>query len=334
MKYSNTAKFIKKSQEIHNKYDYSKVEYVDSKTKVCIICPTHGEFWQTPNSHLSGHGCPVCSSNKLSKEEFLTRSRNLHENKYDYSCVNFVNTDTSVSIICPEHGMFLQKPSKHLSGHGCPKCGIKKSYEKQKMSQLSFLEKCKNIQEENPNISFTNVIYKSMKEKITLYCKKIDCYGNEHGKFKILPYNLLNGQLCPKCKYEKISLKNSSNTIDFIKKARKVHGDKYDYSKVEYVNAHTKVCIICPIHGEFWQKPNNHLIGYSCKQCANEITASKNENEIKKFLKDFYFGILKTNNRNLLKKFELDIFAPDKNIAIEYDGLYWHSNLKKIRIII
>ena len=66
------------------------------------------------------------------------------------------------------------------------------------------------------------------------------------------------------------------NTLEqFIEKARKVHGNKYDYSKVEYVNTNTKVCIICPIHGEFWQTPNSHLQGYGCKKCTYSSISKK-----------------------------------------------------------
>ena len=73
-----TQEFIQKARKIHgNKYDYSRVDYVKSKSKVCIVCPKHGEFWQTPNDHLSGKGCRKCKYatvyNKLSEEEFIQK---------------------------------------------------------------------------------------------------------------------------------------------------------------------------------------------------------------------------------------------------------------------
>ena len=117
--------FINKSNEIHkNRYDYSKVEYVNNKTKVCIICPEHGEFWQRPDKHLAGHGCTFCfSTYRKTTEEFIKNAHEIHGDRYDYSkTVYGQNNREPVCIICPEHGEFWQKPDKHLAGHGCPKC--------------------------------------------------------------------------------------------------------------------------------------------------------------------------------------------------------------------
>ena len=123
--------FIKDARDVHgDKYDYSKVHYVNSKTKVCIICHEHGEFWQNPNSHLQGHGCFKCKCDKLreektsSKEEFIKKSREKHGDKYDYSKVHYMNAFTKVCIICPEYGNFEQTPNSHLNGSACPKCNL------------------------------------------------------------------------------------------------------------------------------------------------------------------------------------------------------------------
>lgn len=126
MKYLTTEQFIKKAQQIHNnKYDYSKVEYVNNRTKVCIICPEHGEFWQTPNSHLNGNGCSSCKGlKKLTTKEFIERAKQVHGNKYDYSKTIYVNKRTKVCIICPIHGEFYQTPHNHVyQKQGCPECG-------------------------------------------------------------------------------------------------------------------------------------------------------------------------------------------------------------------
>ena len=121
--------FINKSKKTHgNKYDYSKVEYNGIFKKVCIICPKHGEFWQTPHSHLHGSGCPKCSHEKIQditkqcSNEFIEKSQKIHGNKYDYFKVAYKNAITKVCIICPKHGEFWQTPNKHLNGQGCPKC--------------------------------------------------------------------------------------------------------------------------------------------------------------------------------------------------------------------
>lgn len=119
-----TEEFIAKSREVHgDKYDYSKTVYVNQTTDVVITCPKHGDFLQRPNNHYMGAGCPSCSGNRrLTTEKFIERAKNVHGNKYDYSKVVYVNNKTKVSIICPEHGEFLQSPDKHLQGRGCPGC--------------------------------------------------------------------------------------------------------------------------------------------------------------------------------------------------------------------
>ena len=130
-----TEEFIARAKAVHgDKYDYSKVEYVDSKTKVCIICPEHGEFWQKPKNHLSGYGCPICSGRKKMRTiDFIKRAKQVHGDKYDYSKTEYKGNTEKISIICPEHGEFWQRSGNHLRGVGCPKCGLIKSSSKQKI---------------------------------------------------------------------------------------------------------------------------------------------------------------------------------------------------------
>lgn len=127
MRKLTTEEFIKRARAIHgDKYDYSKVVYVNSYTKVCIICPKHGEFWATPNNHLRGKGCKMCNVGVVwDTESFISRIIETRGNRYDYSKVNYTDGKTKVCIICPEHGEFWQSPSHHLQGQGCPKCSGK-----------------------------------------------------------------------------------------------------------------------------------------------------------------------------------------------------------------
>lgn len=120
---SNTQEFIEKAKRIHgDKYDYSKVDYKDAKTKVCIICPKHGEFYQTPDRHLRGQGCPKCSGKNKTTEEWIEQAKHIHKNRYNYSNSIYINSITPIKIICPIHGEFQQLPANHLNGHGCYKC--------------------------------------------------------------------------------------------------------------------------------------------------------------------------------------------------------------------
>lgn len=122
--------FIKEANDIHKgEYDYSKAEYKNAHTKICIICPQHGEFYQTPTNHLNGNGCPKCKQNNLVKQfssnnnNFIEKANKIHKGKYDYSKTNYKNNFTPIEIICPKHGSFYQLPHNHLQGKSCPRCG-------------------------------------------------------------------------------------------------------------------------------------------------------------------------------------------------------------------
>lgn len=129
MKKLTLNQFLNKSKTLHNDcYNYSRVLYINSRTKVIIICNQHGEFTQTPNKHLAGQGCPKCGyiniSIKNKKYSFIFDAMNVHGNRYDYSNVNYRYSSNKVKIICSKHGEFLQTPAKHLMGQNCPKCSI------------------------------------------------------------------------------------------------------------------------------------------------------------------------------------------------------------------
>lgn len=233
-----TEEFIKRAKAVHGeKYDYSKTVYQKSNKKVCIICPEHGEFWQVPASHINGIGCPVCGRKTMTDEQFISEAKKIHGDKYIYEKIGVKNEKGQRCIICPTHGEFWQYKCDHLSRkRGCPKCG-----------------------------------------------------GSER-----------------------------LTTDEFIKRARIIHGDKYDYSKVNYVSSHKKVCIICPKHGEFWQEPDNHL-RWGCNKCKEssleqEIRSALNESGIQ-FEEQKTFDWLK--DKGLLK---IDFYIPSKNAAIECQG--------------
>ena len=211
--------YIQKFREVHgDKYDYSKVVYTYSKEQVEIVCREHGSFFQTPNYHLKGQDCPKCQSIQKEKraktiEQCLEDFKRVHSSTYDYSKVSYVNSYTKVEIICKEHGSFLQTPTLHLKGQGCSQC-----------------------------------------------------YGNK-----------------------------KKDTKQCIEDFKKVHGDTYDYSRVQYVRSKDKVEIICKEHGSFLQTPNDHLTGHGCPKCQ-----VSNQN-ILYVLKCLYTGLIKigiTNNLN------------------------------------
>jgi hypothetical protein len=245
MRKLTTNEFIVKCAMIHgNVYDYSLVDYKNNKTKVKIICSIHGEFEQTPNCHLDNQGCPYCGREKfklnktLSNNKFINKAKNIHNGIFDYSLVEYKKYDEKVKIICSIHGEFEQTPHSHLLGSGCQHCG-------------------------------------GVKRK---------------------------------------------NLYEFIKQAKEKHGDKYDYSLVDYINTKTKVKILCPKHGEFNQLTNNHILGQGCPICKE----SKGEKVVRnylisnnlKFIKQKYFNDCKD-----IRPLPFDFYLPDYNVCIEYDGI-------------
>jgi len=120
--------FLDRTINVHgDKYSYDKSKYVNNRSTIIITCKEHGDFNQKPNYHLLGNGCPDCGgTKKLSTEEFVYRSNLIHENKYDYSKSELINSKKKVLIICPKHEEFMQSPSHHMRGVGCPTCNESK----------------------------------------------------------------------------------------------------------------------------------------------------------------------------------------------------------------
>lgn len=248
-------RFIKKAKIVHcnESLDYSKVKYVDNRSHVIIIDHDldengneYGEFKVLPCNFLKGQGHPkkrgkkISESKRFSKDDVVKMFNEVHNGEnLDYSKVNYVNMHTKVCIIDPIYGEYWQEPCVHLKGCGHPKRKIKK---------------------------------------------------------------------------------NNLTTEEFIEKAKKVHGDEYDYSKVKYENYRKKIIITCKKHGDFIQSPENHLYGKGCPKCGNHF--SKYEDEIISIIP---YKCIK-NERQILDGKELDIYIPEKNIGIEFNGLKWHSD--------
>ena len=244
--------FIERARGVHGDiYDYSKVDYRDIHSNVEIICRKHDSFFQSPSNHLKGHGCSICNkydARCFGLDEFVKRSRSVHGATYDYQNVCYVNSKTKVGILCKKHGLFYQKPEKHWIGHGCPKCAVN--------------------------------------------CKM--------------------------------------TTLDFIKKAREVHGDLYDYSKVYYVDEHTEVCIIDSDYGEFWQQPNLHLSGRGNPRRRGEKTylTKLNRGSHSKTTLTVYDALVhKFGSDNVFVEYKSDVYPFYCDFYIKSYDLYIELNL-------
>jgi hypothetical protein len=196
---SKTEDFIKTANQIHdNKYDYSKVIYINAKTKVIITCKKHGDFEQQAGSHTSTtqpRGCSKCAYDlkKPSLETFITSAKEVHGDLYDYSKVVYVKNTEPVIIICKKHGEFLQKPNHHVSSKaGCKNCTMNI------LTKDEFLVKIKNIH--GDKYTYEDSIIKSYRDEIIINCKK-------HGKFNQILRNHLDGSGCISCGVESMSIK-------------------------------------------------------------------------------------------------------------------------------
>jgi very-short-patch-repair endonuclease len=290
------------------KYDYSLSDFNNLKIK--IICPIHGIFEQNKYSHREC-GCWKCSveirskSQRLGKEAFVEKSLKIHGDRYDYSLSKYISQKVKVEIICKEHGIFEQFPGNHLRGYNCAKCSGKL------LTTDDFIKKCKEKYGEKYDYSLVNYI--DSHSKVKIICTL-------HGIFLQNPSNHLNQKNgCPEC----FSKNKPSNTNNFIYNSKIAHGDRYDYSLVDYEKAKNTVIIVCKSHGQFSQSPTHHLSGQGCPICKS----SKGENEIfkiliKKFIK--FKHHLKLEKSRL----EFDFYLPELNIAIEYDGIQHFTPVK------
>jgi hypothetical protein len=257
------------------------------------------------------------------KEKFINKSFNKFGNKFTYS--DYVDSKTKINIFCNEHNeYFSQTPSEHLRGkNGCKSCQkkenkiiIKKENYKNENKLYNndiFINKA-NLKH-NSKYDYSLVKYEKSNKKVKIICPI-------HGEFEQLPYSHLRGKGCKKCGETNTKDKLTHNVDDFIQKSKLKHGDKYDYSLVDYKNSQTSVSIICKNHGVFKQLPYDHISGHGCNKCSSSI--SNYELEINKFLIDLNFKTI-TSSFSIIKPHQLDIFIPSHNIAIEFNGLYWHS---------
>ena len=187
---------------------------------------------------------------------FIEKSSAIHNNKYDYSLVNYVNNKTKVKIICKDHGIFEQIPNNHLSGSICRKCSYEKNAKNSKKSLNDFIINSNDIHHNKYDYSLVDYI--NNKTKVKIICKN-------HGIFEQRPDCHLH-QGCPKCTGN-VKLTN----IEFISLSNKKHQNKYDYSLTDYRNNRTKVKIICKKHGIFEQRPKDHMKGVGCWKCKENF---------------------------------------------------------------
>lgn len=255
---------VNRFKSVHgDKYDYSKVVYVNSNVPVTIICKKHGDFEQKPVGHYNQkHGCPKCALDRRSEfrsfttEEAIARFKAIHGDRYDYSKVEYKKSEDKICINCPDHGDFWQVANSHAQGIGCAECSNKKP-----LTQNEVLKRFRDAH--GDRYLYDKVDFKNNKEKVVITCRT-------HGDFEQVSRSHWVGHGCQKCMGITISRQSKHTQDQVIKDFIAVHGKKYDYSKVKYEKSGVEVCIICPSHGEFWQDPMQHKTGRGCIHCGNK----------------------------------------------------------------
>lgn len=324
MKKLSNTEFIGKCQAIYgDAYTYEDTQYRGSKEPVTIRCKVHGEFSKTPNLLISKQsGCPACGNArkgvlfKLGEDKVIQELAEKFPNYTPFKLVGvYENNTTKVEFNCGRHGTQVSKVS-YLRGLSqdtpCPVCNVELSSLRRRVAQERFIVECSNIH--NGKYVYTGTIYTTSDSKFKVVCP-------DHGEFEVEAMAHKLGSGCSKCYFE--SRKDSILPYSqWLERAIAVHGDNYTYAAETYTGTSAKLKMFCKEHGEFWQIGNYHISGSRCPTCAS--TNSKGQLELTDFLKSLGVDLL-TDHRIGEGKLEVDCYLPDQNLAIEYDGLKWHS---------
>lgn len=311
--------FITQVESFHgkNRYDYSQVVYKNCITKVIIKCNVCLKiFEQTPSGHTQ-YGCSYCGRIKANTlitktlEKFIDEAKNIHGDKYDYSYVKYINSDTNVTIL---HNIcdfkFEQTPYSHIKGHGCSKCCTKLASQKTRKSQEQFIIDCKNLHGDKYDYSIS--YYEGSTIKVKIKCNTCELI------FEQIPESHLRGRGCPECAKLTRTYKKTKTNEKFIKQSTKIHGDKYDYSVTEYVNSRSKVNIKCKkCNIVFSQIANDHIGGSGCPRCSSSLSEKQCHSIFESIM---YQKFIKVRPK-WLYKLELDGYNDDLKLAFEYQGI-------------
>lgn len=334
-----SAAWVAKFQAAHPHLDFSKTTYSTSTAKVIVRCPAHGEFKISPVSLLRGSGCPKCgvarraATHVVSAKAAAERLAKRHGTSYTYDWGTYTKFTEKMKMICRLHGEFWQLPTDHERGFGCPACGRLRAAE-------ATSEALKGVPNIEARTTFDEFVAKAQKTHGNRYSYQAESYTKstgfvtvicrKHGAFSVRGARHLAGLGCPGCSQQARRDAKLKPLQLLLRDFAKVHGDRYDYSQVaeNYGDSKTRVTISCAKHGAFSQIVNDHLQGHGCPACgAEKITPhSAGELEVAAFLKSTGLTVEGPTRRNLTFN-ELDIYLPEKNLAIEYDGLYWHGEL-------
>jgi len=311
-----------------NEYDYSKFEYLGATTKTVVTCKRHGDFVTRPTYLVNGNGCPSCGRDKviaaatrklLGLDAFIEKAREVHAGRYTYPEQPYTSTKTKLRIECPTHGPFFQKPNHHLRGQGCPECAndAKRAHNATigVLAKEGLLARLRGV---NPRWTYDISSFKGM-------AKPLQCVCAAHGAFSATPNNLLANSGCVGCGKEKHTAAQQARRLtlaEVAERGRKVHGDRFTYLRVEHTPAGAMVVGLCVKHALEWRQAAADYATYNpCTRCNH--MKSSGEDAVFRYVSMFTGAVAR--DRTLIAPKELDIYLPDRALAIEYCGEYWHS---------
>ena len=318
----NTKKFRKYLIDRYgDQADFSKTEYVGRKGTTIIICPEHGEQEAKISQLLDPRNksvCPKCARNhKTSKEEFIAEAIKVYGDVFDFSESNYVNLATKIDIKCKLCGEVFSTIPKYFLKHQVHICG-----EYKVKDQESFIRRAKEVHGDRYDLS--EAVYRNYSTPVKIICPK-------HGPWYPTPINFLNGCICRECYKEEQSANQTLSQEKVLERFHKVHGDKYDYSKVVYKKANEKVTIICKKHNhEFEQTPADHWSGQGCPICGKERTAEALKGSYEDFIRKSVEIFGDSYDYSLSKDYFIDWNTPVPILCRECGDIFYRSPAQHI----
>lgn len=318
--------FVERSRAVHgDRYSYIEAAYKGISKKAGIVCKEHGEFVQAAFSHLAGKGCRKCgvaaraasrlaAGKSMAERKLVALSKAQQNALYSYDVAAYIGNDKPITIVCEKHGEFLQVYGNHVRGAGCPKCAKDRGSAALRYDFDTFV--CKAAEIHGDRYRYDEASFSSLNERLTIICK-------EHGEFVQRGAEHLSGHGCPACGRNATSLSRRVGWDEFLARAVKVHGDRYLYSKEGFTSVSESVRVVCRKHGEFYQYAQDHLGGGNCPRCAVQVSAY--EDEVRSLLERSGLDVMTSVVGLLPSTKELDIVVVSSRLAVEIDGLRWHS---------
>lgn len=310
-------------QAIHGtRYIYASEGFGRTNEPVVVTCRIHGAFTQRLDHHLRGSGCPQCGSistarakRRRARETFAEKASAVHGGKYGYDSVKYFDARTSVLVTCRLHGPFSIKPTDHLSGRGCRRCGYESVSAAQSVDREHVLLKYRQVH--GDRYDYSMFIYNGAHKKVIILCRV-------HGPFAATSSDHAAGTGCKECAWEKLANERRLTAEQLKHRISQVHGDKYAYDFSGYHNNESKLRITCPHHGEFQQAAGSHLSGRGCPACAaplgEQVVAAVLDAAQVNYIRQFMHETCRGRTRRL----PFDFAIPCQRVLIEFDGVH-HS---------